>query len=120
MVTIRLNFQVDAPLQMVWAFGLALDRIPDWQPDIVKVKNILGETGQVGVRYTLVYRIAGLRYDSQVEVKEIQPEQLIRIQGRMPIGGCFTSFTVMEPSGIGTDVQYQYLRQFFDLRIEGS
>jgi uncharacterized membrane protein len=113
---IKLDFDVNAPVEQVWEFGLQAERIPEWQFDVVAVKGITGPIDHQGVKYTLVYKKAGRLLDSPVEVSRFEPENwTIETTGRTPLGGFFRSRTIMKSTGkTGTHVDWT-----MDYRLPG-
>jgi hypothetical protein len=53
--TISLNFLVDAPVERMATLYQRLERIPEWQTDILEVKNVSDPLDHVGASYPLVY-----------------------------------------------------------------
>ncbi len=93
---IKLDFDVDAPVERVWDFGLQAVRIPEWQFDVVAVKGIDGPIDCKGTKYILVYQKAGRLLESPVEVSRFEPETwTVETTGRTPLGGYFKSRTEM-------------------------
>jgi hypothetical protein len=105
---IKLDFDVAAPVEHGWSFGLQADKIPKWQFDVVAVRGISGQIDRKGTRYTLVYRKAGILLNSPVEVSRYETENLaIETMGRTPLGGCFRSCTRMRRNAHRTDAAHQ-------------
>lgn len=113
---IELDFDVAAPVEHVWSFGLQVERIPEWQFDVVAVKGIDGSIDRKGTTYTLVYKKAGILLNSPVEVSRFEPENLtIETTGRTPLGGYFRSCTAMRRIG----QQMTHVDWVMDYRLPG-
>lgn len=115
MSTIRLTFHVNAPLEQVAALYRQLERVPEWQHDILEVKDASGPPDHVGATYTLVYRRMGRRLEQRMVVTRCEPPQLMQQTANTPLGGQMTSTTRLEPSRSGTEVHWQ-----MDYRLPGG
>ncbi len=116
MGAIHINYYIEAPVERVWAIGLDLERIPEWQPNVTRVKNVQppGPPAR-GTSYTLVRRYGFFRSNSPVEIIHVEPLKVVDTVGRTPLGGVFISRTQMWPDGDGTSVQYR-----MDYRLPGG
>jgi uncharacterized membrane protein len=113
---IKLDFTVAAPVEYVWSFGLQVERIPEWQFDVVAVKGVDGSLDREGTTYTLVYKKAGVLLNSPVEVSRYEPENLtIETTGQTPLGGYFRSCTTMRRIG----QQMTHVDWVMDYRLPG-
>jgi len=112
---INLTFKVDASLQQVWEFGLLPARIPDWQFDILAVRDAPEQICAAGQSYTLVYRRFGRDLPSRVTVSRYEPPTTVQTEGKTPLGGYFRSTTCMQPDGGGTRVDWS-----MDYRLPGG
>ena len=114
--SIKLDFDVAAPVEHVWSFGLQAERIPEWQFDVVAVKGIDGSIDRKGTTYTLVYKKAGVLLNSPVQVSRYEPENLtIETIGQTPLGGYFRSCTAMRRIG----QQMTHVDWVMDYRLPG-
>jgi len=70
MRTIRLNFHVNAPIERVAALYQQIERVPEWQYDILEVKDVDGPPDHVVASYTLVYWRMGRRLEQRMVVTQ--------------------------------------------------
>lgn len=107
MGTISLNFHVDVPLERVAMLYQQLERIPEWQYDILEVKDVSGPLDHVGASYTLVYWRMGRRLEQRMLVTHNDPPRVMQQTANTPLGGRMTSTTHLEASEGGTDIHWQ-------------
>ena len=48
---IRESVHINAPIDRVWALGIDHARWPEWQTNLVEIKDFSGVPGQPGFRY---------------------------------------------------------------------
>lgn len=107
MGTIHLNFHINAPIERVAMLYQQIERIPEWQYDILEVKDIDGPLGRVGASYTMVYWRMGRRLEQRMVVTQYDPPKVMQQTANTPLGGHMTSTTHLQPSDGGTDVSWQ-------------
>ncbi len=91
-----MDFTVAAPVEHVWNFGLQAEKIPEWQFGVVTVKEISNSIDHKETKYTLVYKKAGMLFNSPVEVSRFEPENLTEVTaGQTPLRGYFKTCTTM-------------------------
>ena len=112
---IRLTFHVNAPLERVAALYRDVERVPDWQYDILEVKDVSGPLDRVDASYTLVYWRLGRRLPQRMEITRYEPLALMQQTANTPLGGRMTSTTRLEPAAGGTDVHWE-----MDYRLPGG
>ncbi len=103
---IKMHFFINAPLEQVWRFGLDQGRMPEWQPNIVRVKKSGLFKSLSKPSYTLVYKLGFFEVESPIDIVDLLPYELVRTRGRTPIGGEFTACTKMKAVETGTIVDY--------------
>lgn len=107
MGTISLNFHVNAPVERVAMLYQQLERIPEWQYDILEVKNVSGPPDHVGASYTLVYWRMGRPLEQRMVVTQYDPPRVMQQTANTPLGGRMTSTTRLQASDGGTDISWQ-------------
>src|SRR5439155_26556620 len=71
---VRLSEHIDAPIDHVWDINASCERLPEWNVNIVEVKDCQGRLDRVGARATTVVRVFGRRIDgSQETMKADKP-----------------------------------------------
>lgn len=104
---IHLNFHINAPVERVATLYQQIERIPEWQYDILEVRDIDGPLNRVGASYTLVYWRMGRRLEQRMVVTQYDPPRVMQQTANTPLGGVMTSTTHLRPSNSGTDVSWQ-------------
>ncbi|WP_062196161.1 SRPBCC family protein [Anaerolinea thermolimosa] len=103
---IRLNFHINAPIERVATLYQQIERIPEWQYDILEVKDVDGPL-RLGAAYTMVYWRMGRRLEQRMTVTRYEPPSVMQQTANTPLGGVMTSTTHLQPSEGGTDVRWQ-------------
>jgi uncharacterized membrane protein len=100
---VRASEHIDAPIGHVWEINASCERIPEWNVNVVEVKDCPGRLDRVGARATTVVRVFGRRIEgSQETTKADKPRaftlKLVGAGGaKATVDGTFTE------SGGGTD-----------------
>jgi uncharacterized membrane protein len=101
---VRSSEHIDAPIGHVWEINASCERIPEWNVNVVEVKDCPGRLDRVGARATTVVRVFGRRIEgSQETTKADKPGaftlKLVGAGGaKATVDGTFTE------SGDGTDM----------------
>lgn len=107
MGTIHLSFHINAPIERVATLYQQIERIPEWQYDILEVKDVDGPL-RVGASYTMVYWRMGRRLEQRMVVTQYDPPRVMQQTANTPLGGRMTSTTHLQSSSDGgTDVRWQ-------------
>lgn len=64
---LRLSEHIDAPVDHVWEINASCERLPEWNVNIVEVKDCPGRLDRVGARATTVVRVFGRRIEGSQE-----------------------------------------------------
>jgi uncharacterized membrane protein len=64
---LRLSEHIDAPIDHVWETNASCERLPEWNVNIVEVKDCQGRLDRVGARVTTVVRVFGRRIEGSQE-----------------------------------------------------
>lgn len=107
MAKVVTHFHVDAPPDRVFELGANAERFPEWQTNLVEVKDVTGKLDHVGAAYTGVMKIAGRRLEARWEVARIEKPSYTELRGSAPGGGRATMITRSEPAGGGSDCTFE-------------
>jgi uncharacterized membrane protein len=64
---VRLSEHIDAPIDHVWDINASCERLPEWNVNIVEVKDCPGRLDRVGARFTPVGRVFGRKIEGSQE-----------------------------------------------------
>ena len=110
MGNVRLNEHIDAPIDHVWDINASCERLPEWNVNVVEVKDCQGRLDRVGARTTTVTRVFGRRIEgSQETTKADKPHAFaVKLDGAGGARGT-VDVTYTEARG-GTDatVELEY------------
>jgi len=114
---VRLNEHINAPIDHVWDINVSCEHLPEWNVNIIEVKDCPGRLDQVGATTTTVARVMGRKVDGHAEtLKADRPHRFEqKFAGAGGITGAIsTNYT---ESGAGTDVavdfEYDFPMGFF-------
>ena len=60
----RLSEHIDAPIDHVWDINASCERLPEWNVNIVEMKDCQGRLDRVGARATGVARMLGRKIET--------------------------------------------------------
>jgi uncharacterized membrane protein len=115
MPQIREQTRIDAPVERIWDVSADASRIPEWQTNIVEIKDVTGALDQVGTRYTAVSRLLGRQIEGQWEVTRSERGRALEVTGTAPGGGRAVQLVTTTPAGGATDLTVE-----FDYELPGS
>jgi uncharacterized membrane protein len=64
---VRLSEHIDAPINHVWDLNASCERLPEWNVNIVEVRDCQGMLDRVGARATTVVRVFGRKIEGSQE-----------------------------------------------------
>jgi uncharacterized membrane protein len=67
MAHLRLTEHINAPIGHVWEMNASCEQLPEWNTNIVEVKDCPGRLDRVGARATTVARIYGRKFEGSQE-----------------------------------------------------
>jgi uncharacterized membrane protein len=114
---VRLSEHIDAPIDHVWEINVSCERLPEWNVNIVEVKDCPGSLDRVGAKATTVARVMGRKVDGHAEtIKADKPHSFAqKFEGAGGLRGSQT--TTLAEAGGGTDVtvdfEYDFPMGFF-------
>jgi uncharacterized membrane protein len=99
---------IGAAPDRVWKLLTAYERSPEWQTNVIEVKDFEGTPGEVGFAYTGIYRALGRRIESRSRITRAEFPRLLEEKGSGPGGGALTVSNMLEakPDG-GTDLTFE-------------
>lgn len=101
------HYRIDAPPDRVFELGANAERIPEWQTNIVEVRDVTGKLDHVGAAYTAIMKIAGRRLEARWEVAKVEKPYYTELRGSAPGGGRATTITRIAPAGDGSDCTFE-------------
>lgn len=101
------RFHCDAPPERVFELSIQSERIPEWQTNLVEVKDATGPLDRVGASYVGVMKIGGRRLDGRWEVSRVEKPRYLELRGTAPGGGQATVINRFEPAPGGTDLTFE-------------
>jgi uncharacterized membrane protein len=114
---VRLSEHIDAPIDHVWDINVSCERLPEWNVNIVEVKDCPGRLDRVGAKATTVGRVMGRKLEGQAETVTADRPHVFaqKVTGAGGITASVTS-TYTEAAG-GTDMtvelEYDFPMGFF-------
>ena len=64
---LRFSEHIDAPIDHVWEVLASCERLPEWNVNVVEVKDCQGRLDRVGTRVTTVVRVLGRKIEGTQE-----------------------------------------------------
>ncbi|HET9455789.1 MAG TPA: SRPBCC family protein [Candidatus Limnocylindrales bacterium] len=102
---------IDAPVDVAWAIGRDVNRIPEWNTTVASVKDATGPLDVVGASYTAVSKIVGRPLEVVWRVERVEPMRFGEAVATAPGGGSARTRVAYEPDGAGCrvtiDVDYE-------------
>ena len=68
---VRLSEHINAPIDQVWDLNASCERLPEWNVNVIEVKDCPGRLDQVGARVTTVVRVFGRRIEGSQETMKV-------------------------------------------------
>jgi uncharacterized membrane protein len=101
---IQLSQHIDAPIDHVWDMGASCERLPEWNVNIVEVKDCPGPLDGVGARVTTVVRVFGRKIEGSQETTKVDKPRAYTLE-LVGAGGAKATVngTYAEAEGGGTD-----------------
>lgn len=101
------HVHIDAPPEQVFEMATKTERLPQWQSNLVEVRDVTGPGDQVGTAWTAVLKLGGRRLESRWEIVRIERPTLIETRGTAPGGGGATIVNRYDPAAGGTDMTFE-------------
>lgn len=100
----RLTERIDAPIDHVWEMNASCERLPEWNVNVVEVKDCPGRLDRVGATVTTVVRVFGRRIEGTQETTKADKPHAFALKlvgaggAKGMVDGTFTE------AGNGTDI----------------
>jgi uncharacterized membrane protein len=103
MARVEGSINIQASIDQAWAFLHETEKLPDWMPLMLEVKDIKGQG--VGLNYKWAYKLAGIRFEGEsLVVEETAPQKSV-IKSK---GGIVSTWTwTFAAQGNGTTVKVE-------------
>jgi len=107
---IRLSEHINAPIDHVWEINASCERLPEWNVNIVEVKDCPGRLDRVGARATTVARIFGRKIEgTQETTKADRPTTYaLKFSGAGGLTGSVTITSTAAGGGTDGTVEVEY------------
>jgi uncharacterized membrane protein len=92
---------INAPVEKVWEFMVDYRRAPEWQSNVVEVKEFDGTPGEPGFAYTAVYKAMGRRLESRSTIVRSERPRFLEEEGSMAGNGKVTMLNTLETTREG-------------------
>jgi uncharacterized membrane protein len=109
---VRLSEHIDAPIDHVWDINVTCERLPEWNVNVIEVKDCPGRLDRVGATATTVARVMGRRLEGHAEtIKVDKPHSFAqKFSGSGGVKGSLA--TTYAEAGGGTDVTVEFEYDF--------
>lgn len=107
---VRHRHHVEAPAERLFDLASRAERIPEWDPLFVDVRDVSGPLDHAGTHFAATLKIAGVSLPVKIEVTRAERPQLLILSGTAPGGGRLCWTWRFEPRGTGadTDAELEY------------
>ena len=95
---------IDAPPERVWEVLCDAERLPEWNEELVAVKDVSGPLDHPGTGYTQVMGFAGRRMEGRLEVTKAEYLKGREIEATPPLMKYARGRDRLEPRDGGTEV----------------
>ncbi len=107
----RLSEHIDAPIDHVWEMNASCERLPEWNVNVIEVKDCQGRLDRVGARATTVFRIFGRKIEGSQETTKADKPHTFALKAT-GLGGIKASVTITNAEARGgtdgtIDVEYE-------------
>ena len=101
---VRVSEHINAPIDQVWDLNASCERVPEWNVNVIEVKDCPGRLDRVGAKATTVTRVMGRKIEGSAETTKADKPHAFA-QKLVGAGGAkaTVSVTYAEAEG-GTDV----------------
>lgn len=94
------SFEINAPARRVWQILTALDRYPEWNPQIPRASGTIKEGATVNLRLTLSDRPP---MDVSATIERAQPDALLTWRGHVVAPWLFSGYRKFEIEPLDND-----------------
>lgn len=107
MTEISREVEVSCPPDRVFAVLSDIERLPELSDMTVAVRKGPGRPIQAGDRFEQVVKVLGIEFDTEWEVTEVEPDSLIRVEGRSKSNGRASLSHHITAEGSGSRVRFE-------------
>jgi uncharacterized membrane protein len=107
---VRLSDHINAPIDHVWEINASCERLPEWNVNIVEVKDCPGRLDRVGAKATTVARIFGRKIEgTQETTKADKPHTYaLKFSGAGGLTGSVTITNSAAAGGTDGTIEVEY------------
>ncbi len=106
MTNISREVVVSCPPERVFAVLSNVERLTEFSDMTVAVRKAPGRPIRPGDHFEQAVKVLGVEFDTEWEVTEVEPDRLIRIEGRSASNGRASLTHHLSPDGTGTRVRF--------------
>jgi uncharacterized membrane protein len=100
---VRVSGHINAPIDQVWDLNATCERVPEWNVNVIEVKDCQGRLDRVGVKTTTVTRVMGRKIEGSAETTKADKPHAFA-QKLVGAGGAKATVSVTyAEAGGGTD-----------------
>jgi uncharacterized membrane protein len=100
---LRLSEHINAPIDHVWETNASCERLPEWNVNVVEVKDCQGRLDLVGARVTTVVRVLGRKIEGTQETTKVDKPHAFALKLVGAGGAKGTVDGTFSEAGGGTD-----------------
>lgn len=100
---VRYSEHINAPIDHVWEMIASCERLPEWNVNIVEVKNCPARLDRVGARFTPVATILGRKLEGSQETTKADKPHALALKVSGAGGLTATVVQTFNEAGGGTD-----------------
>ncbi len=100
---VRLSQHINAPIDQVWELIASCERLPEWNVNIVEVKDCPGRLDRIGARFTPVARVFGRKLEGSQETTRADKPHALALKLSGAGGLKATVEQTFSEAGGGTD-----------------
>src|SRR5437667_5230771 len=64
---VRVSDHINAPIDQVWDLNATCERVPEWNVNVIEVKDCQGRLDRIGAKTTTVTRVMGRKIEGSAE-----------------------------------------------------
>ena len=100
---VRVSEHINAPIDQVWDLNANCERVPEWNVNVIEVKDCPGRLDRVGAKATTVTRVMGRKIEGSAETTKADKPHAFA-QKLVGAGGAKATVSVTySEAGDGTD-----------------
>jgi len=93
---VRETVHIQAPVERVFEFVADYKKYPQWQPNLIEVKDPIGTPGTVGFAYKGFFKALDQKMEGTFKVAKIERPRFIEEQGTIVGGGTMLTTMVFD------------------------